>query len=384
MYLNIDEDILIKNLSINTAKEITQQPSTWIKTLNIIQSKKTKINDFLSQLGRKGSYDIVFMGAGTSEYIGNTLVHYFNKNNQFNARSIPSTDMILNPELYVNPKKKTLFISYGRSGNSPESVGSVQAVNNVTENAYHLFITCNEQGALAKFAYLDDRILSIELPAETNDLGFAMTSSFTNMLLATLLCFNLENYDKKIYELSKSVEHSLNHHSLILQNMVNEFDFDRIVYLGSQCMKGYAQESALKILELTQGRVSTLYDTLTGFRHGPKSFINQKTLIVIYLSDDELTRKYELDLIQELKSQQKGYKILIANHKEVDFEVDYNIQCEYSESIMEIVGLKMIVISHMIAFYKSLSLGITVDNPCPSGEVNRVVTGVTIYPINTF
>ena len=74
----MDEDILIKNLSINTAKEITQQPSTWIKTLNIIQSKKTKINDFLSQLGRKGSYDIVFMGAGTSEYIGNTLVHYFN------------------------------------------------------------------------------------------------------------------------------------------------------------------------------------------------------------------------------------------------------------------------------------------------------------------
>ena len=152
MYLNMDEDILIKNLSINTAKEITQQPGTWIKTLNIIQSKKTKINDFLSQLGRKGSYDIVFMGAGTSEYIGNTLVHYFNKNNQFNARSIPSTDMILNPELYVNPKKKTLFISYGRSGNSPESVGSVQAVNNVTENAYHLFITCNKEGSLAKLA----------------------------------------------------------------------------------------------------------------------------------------------------------------------------------------------------------------------------------------
>lgn len=379
MYLNFEDDYLIKHLSFNTAKEITQQPSTWIKTLNIIQSRKNKINEFISQLGRKGTYDIVFMGAGTSEYIGNTLVQYFNKNNLFNTRSVPSTDMILNPELYVNPKKKTLYISYGRSGNSPESVGSVQAVNSVTENAYHLFITCNANGALAKFAYLDDRILSIELPDETNDLGFAMTSSFTNMLLATLLCFNLNLSDKKIYSLSKSVEHSLIQHSLTIQKMVNDFDFDRIVYLGSQCMKGYAQESALKILELTQGRVSTIYDTLTGFRHGPKSFINQKTLIVIFLSDDEFTRKYELDLIQELKSQQNGYKILLINHKGIDYKTDYTIQCEYNDLIMELVGLKMIVISHMIAFYKSLSLGISVDNPCPSGEVNRVVTGVTIY-----
>jgi len=48
---------------------------------------------------------------------------------------------------------------------------------------------------------------------------------------------------------------------------------------------------------------------------------------------------------------------------------------------MELVGLKMIVLAHMIGFFKSISLGITVDNPCPTGEVNRVVTGVTIYPV---
>ena len=29
---------------------------------------------------------------------------------------------------------------------------------------------------------------------------------------------------------------------------------------------------------------------------------------------------------------------------------------------------------------QSLSLGITPDNPCPTGEVNRVVKGVTLYP----
>ena len=153
--------------------------------------------------------------------------------------------------------------------------------------------------------------------------------------------------------------------------------------LGSHCMKGYSQESALKVLELTQGRIATLFDTPTGFRHGPKSFINPNTLIVIYLSDHELTRKYELDLIKELKKQQKGYKILLINHENIECDVDYSIQLEYSKLEMELVGLKMIMIAHMIGFYKSISLNVTVDNPCPSGEVNRVVTGVTIYPVET-
>lgn len=384
MFLKISEEMLHKANAYNTAKEISQQPNTWKKTVELIKSRKAEIQSFLAQLGELGSFDIVLMGAGTSEYIGNTLVRYLNKLSHFNARSIATTDMILNPELYINSNKKTLFISYGRSGNSPESVGSVQAINAVSKNAYHLFITCNKEGSLAKLAINNEKIFAIELPEETNDLGFAMTSSFTNMLCATVLCFNLDHLDqfeKFVYNLATSVEYQLSDNAETIYDLVKDFDFERIIYLGSECMKGYAQESALKILELTQGRVSTLFDTLTGFRHGPKSFINPKTLIVVYLSDDEFVSRYELDLIRELKAQQKGYKILVVKHKEVECMGDYTIQCDYSEMPMELVGLKMVMIAHLIAFFKSLSLGITVDNPCPTGEVNRVVTGVTIYPV---
>lgn len=386
MFLNIEDNLLKEMNAINTAKEITQQPLTWIKTVNVIRENEIKIRNFLNQLGKKGTFDIIFMGAGTSEYIGNTLVNYLNQLNLFSARSVASTDMIMNPEMFVNPKRKTLFISYGRSGNSPESVGSVQAVNSISNNAYHLFITCNNKGALAKFAYHDDMTLAIELPEETNDLGFAMTSSFTNMLLATILCFNIDQIDKyeeKIKQLSKDVEKNFINNSVITQKMINEYNFERIIYLGSQCMKGYSQESALKVLELTQGRIATLFDTPTGFRHGPKSFINSKTMIVVYLSDHDLTRKYELDLINELKKQQHGYKICVIKHKEIECEGDYTIKLDYSNLEMELVGLKMIMIAHMIGFYKSLSLNIPVDNPCPTGEVNRVVTGVIIHPIES-
>lgn len=384
MYLTISEEILRKMSALDTAKEISQQPQSWIKTFKLIKAQKDELQVFFNQLGEMGTYDIVLMGAGTSEYIGNSLVQYLNKLSQFSARSVASTDMILNPLRFINPNKNTLFISYGRSGNSPESVGSVQAVNAVTNNAYHLFITCNKQGALAHIAKTQKNTYAIELPDETNDLGFAMTSSFTSMLLATVLCFNLaqlDDYELKIEKLAYSVEKDLLKNAEYIENIVSAYNFERIIYLGSHCMKAYAQESALKVLELTQGRISTLFDTLTGFRHGPKSFINDKSLIVIYLNDDKLTRQYELDLIKELRSQQNGYKILVIYHDLVQCDVDYSIQCIYNDLPMELVGLKMIIMAHLIGFYKSLALNITVDNPCPTGEVNRVVTGVTIYPV---
>ena len=53
----------------------------------------------------------------------------------------------------------------------------------------------------------------------------------------------------------------------------------RVVYLGSDVLKGVAQESALKVLELTAGKVVALHDSPMGFRHGPKSVTDDDTVI---------------------------------------------------------------------------------------------------------
>lgn len=44
------------------------------------------------------------------------------------------------------------------------------------------------------------------------------------------------------------------------------------------------------------------------------------------------------------------------------------------------MSLTYMVFYQMFAFFYARSLGVSADNPCPSGEVNRVVEGVTIYP----
>ena len=163
-----------------------------------------------------------------------------------------------------------------------------------------------------------------------------------------------------------------------------EFDFNRIVYLGNIALKGVAQESALKMLELTAGKVATMYDSQLGFRHGPKSIINDTTLTVAYLSDDAYRRQYELDLIKEMAGQRKGNKIAVVYNKAcegIEELADYTIQINVGEEMENIMlGLDFIMFAQTLAVMKSLSMGITPDNPCPTGEVNRVVKGVILYP----
>ena len=188
----------------------------------------------------------------------------------------------------------------------------------------------------------------------------------------------------EVEKLAVAGQHFLDDQFGLAQKIVDEFDYNRIVYLGNIGLKGVAQESALKTLELTAGKVATMYDSELGFRHGPKSIIDNNTLTVAYLSDDEYRRRYELDLVKEMAHQRKGNKIAVVyNHdcEGIEELADYPVQIKVGADMENVLlGLDFILFAQTIALMKSLSLGITPDNPCPTGEVNRVVKGVTLYP----
>ena len=46
-----------------------------------------------------------------------------------------------------------------------------------------------------------------------------------------------------------------------------------------------------------------------------------------------------------------------------------------------LLPLQQIIFGQMLSFLKSVNLGITPDNPCPTGEVNRVVQGVILHEL---
>ena len=384
---NYTEEQMKENFSTYTIHEIYQQPATWRKTCAQLAACKDELQKFVDQVVKAADFDIVLTGAGTSEFVGNSLYHALNKKYDFKVKSYASTDIVPNPEDTLSRTKPTLLVNFGRSGNSPESVGSVEAAEVVCQNLFHLFVTCNCEGALSKLADKHDNCFALNLTPETHDKSFAMTSSYSNMYLATYLALNLDRLDEitaAVEKICAAGENFLDNQFGEVAKIVADFDFDRIVYLGNIALKGVAQESALKMLELTAGKVATMYDSQLGFRHGPKSIINDNTLTVAYLSDDDYRRRYELDLIKEMAGQRKGNKICVVYNKdcaEVKELADYTVQFKVGEDMENVMlGLDFIMFAQTLAVLKSLSMGITPDNPCPTGEVNRVVKGVILYP----
>lgn len=370
-----------------TATEIHQQPSTWEKTIEQVRSRAEEIKAFINKVIHQEDYDVILTGAGTSEFVGNALYSYLNRKLNYKVKSYATTDLTATPENYVSAHKPTLLISYGRSGDSPESIGAIQSVEAVNDNLYHLFITCNKDGALSRRANTEgDRCLAINLTPETLDKSFAMTSSFTNMYLATVLCFNLDHFDETVAAVNDVIgaaKQLVEEDWPTIKEFDGAFDYGRIVYLGTNTLKGIAQESALKMLELNAGKIVTMYDTPLGFRHGPKSIIDNTTLTVLYLSDGEYQRQYELDLLKEMSGQRKENRIMVV----------CNTPCELAKSLANyyycfdtpakdnvFVGLDFIIVAQLMALFASIRNHFTPDNPCPTGEVNRVVKGVILYP----
>lgn len=362
-----------------TLNEIGQQKKLWLETINLVKEKKEEIKSFLDRNDFKNR-KVIFTGAGTSEFVGNSIAPALGGN----VLSIATTDIVSNPENYLKKDEKIILISCARSGNSPESVATVKLADEIVDDVRHILITCNKNGKLAMNKKSDENSLVLLMPEESNDKGFAMTSSFTCMSLAGLLIFNLECLEKIEHIMKSQIEKIKDTDMKELIDLLIKLDISRIVYLGSSCLKGVAEEAALKCLELTAGRMSLHYNSPLGFRHGPKSIINDTTMIVTLLSNNDYTRKYELDLLKEMYSENKKKVLVTLDMKNSDearrnshYYYTFNSDEKNIENVFNMFSY--IYFAQLFAFYKSKSFGINPDNPCPTGEVNRIVQGVIIY-----
>lgn len=372
-----------------TWQEIIQQPSIWKEELEIVKKNLECIGAFINNVGGD-RVRVIFTGAGSSEFVGNTLCSYVNSKVDIEVLSVPTTDIVSMPEQYLDPNITTILVSCARSGNSPESVATVNLADKLVKNIYHIFITCNPEGKLAQISKGAENKYLLLMPEKTNDKGFAMTGSFSSMVVAGVLILlrkDFANLSDKVTYVANVVEKNIDK-ILADVNVITDLDIERIVYLGDGALKGLAEEVSLKVLELTGGKVASFYNTFLGFRHGPKSIVNDKTAIVCMMSNNPHTRIYELDLLKEFKSEGGKKKIIVLDtvcDDEVKANCDYYFTFNDSQlgTIEEVfAGLTYLVFGQLLSLIKSIKLGINPDNPCPTGEVNRVVKGVIIHEYN--
>jgi len=385
MLLGYSEEQLKERKGYATAKEINQQPRLWRELFNnILLNQKREITEFLNPILQLKDLKIILTGAGTSAYVGYSSEGYLRRMLGQDVEAIDTTDIVAAPENFFFKDRPTLLISHARSGDSPESLATIELAEKIIKDVYFLNITCNKDGKMAKSTIDKKNCLNIFMPEEANDEGFAMTSSFTCMLLTDMMLPHIEEIESKkdLFEkLAKEAERIIEEDARLVEE-ISKNDYDRLIYLGSGNLKGCAAEAALKSLELSRGEVNTNFNTSLGFRHGPKSVINDKTLLGFFVSNNPYTQKYDLDLIKEIASEPGKRKLMAFLPTDMQIEgVDYIFKLRQDFTNVEEAFLTplYIIYAQMLAFYKSLSLGITPDNPNPEGRVNRVVKGVIIY-----
>jgi len=195
-YLGISASDLTRRGGIHTAREIAGQPDLWSAVWDALQQSYGSIRLFIDDFIARRECDIILTGAGTSAFIGEILAGWLDGTTGLRFRAAATTDIVTHPHLVLNRTRPTLLVSFARSGNSPESVATMELANQLCRNVAHLVITCNPEGQLVKRISSNNGV-SFLLPPEADDKSLAMTGSFTSMLLAGLLISRIDKIQEQ-------------------------------------------------------------------------------------------------------------------------------------------------------------------------------------------
>jgi tagatose-6-phosphate ketose/aldose isomerase len=381
--LGLSDAYLKEHGAACTAREIARQPQAWRETQSLLERERERIHAFLAPLMGRTDLRIILTGAGSSAYIGQCLAPELLRSLGRRIEAIATTDLVSGPRDYLQRAVPTLLVSFARSGASPESLAATELADACLDQCHHLIITCNPQGALALKSQSQPRRLTMVLPPSTHDEGFAMTASFSSMIhAARAMLMGIDGHGAWLARVARAAERLIRQHNDALRELAQQ-PLERVVFLGSRAMAGLAAESALKLLELSDGAVVTAANTPLGFRHGPKTIVNRATLVVVYLSNDPLSRKYETDLVRELHGDGIAGALLAVTAQPPEREEPYRslLVPDVAEAGDGELLLPYVIVAQLYALHRSLHLGNTPDTPCASGRVNRIVKGVTIYPL---
>ena len=308
--------------------------------------------------------EIWLCGAGSSAYIGEIIAAGLQGQTCPRLCAIATTDIVARPHAYLRGEPR-LVISFGRSGNSAESIGLLDALDALAPDWPRLNVTCNAASHLAARAGCK----VICLPEACHDAGFAMTSSFSTMLLTALSLLDQtltpKQSPKRWADLAKDLTALLPAYAAQASGLRRP---DRAVFLGSGALAFAAREAALKVMELSAGQTPALWDSALGFRHGPKSFVDQGTQIWLFRSFTAQTLAYEADLAVELAQQFPHSPLHLPQ-----------LPQPYPEPW---AAPLYVALAQVLAAVWSDSMGFDVDDPfAGKGTLTRVVAHVRLHPV---
>jgi len=390
MLLDLPEQERTERGLEHTPREIWQQPDTWTKTYQRCLEHRSELNDALRRAGigrgNTSSPTVYLVGAGTSDYTGRALAPLLRRRWGCDVWPIPSTTLLTEFEEYHRPGREYLWISFSRSGQSPEGVALLEQALDRNRAIRHLVITCNQQGPMAQLcARYPDRAVALVLDDAVNDRGLAMTSSFSNMVLAGQCVGNLEEFQQfgdVVAQMGETGRQFLPTAAEAAE-AITLLGCTRTCFVGAGVLRAVADESALKVVELSAGKVTTMAETPLGLRHGPMSSVDSNTLFVAFLSSEAQRRGYELDLLREIDRKRLGRVRAVVTARgdnDVSSLADYSLSLKCGADFPDYYRPMLdVMLGQLIGLFASMRCGLKPDQPSPGGTITRVVAPIKLY-----
>jgi len=364
---------------LHTPAEIAQQPATWRTTHRLFEEFRTELAVFLRQ-AHKELWTIYLVGAGTSDYIGHSIANLLRSRWGCEVSAIASTDLLTNRDDLIIPDRDYLWISFSRSGDSPEGVAVLEQALASNPRVRHLVVSCNKNGRMVELASQNNCCFAMLLDDAVNDRSLAMTSSFTNMVvfgqeLAHL--WDREFSEETLDHMTTAADYLLREGASLAHSLAQR-GYRRACFVGAGALGATARESSLKVLELTGGDIQTMHETTLGLRHGPMSSLNNETLFTGFISTDGRRRRYDIDLLNEIRAKQVVRTIVAVG--QTDTASDYSLHCAAFDALADAYRPAVdVIFSQMFGLFSSIELGLKPDSPSPNGLISRVVEKFAIY-----
>ena len=341
----------------NTIAEILSEPATWKSCLQSLE-RTGELRSLNEKLPRNVEW--VFVGCGSSFYLAQAASASWSILTGEKSRAIPASEILIFPQLLPVPCQPVVIT---RSGHTSEALQAAACLEDRLK-VRTLAITCGADTPVDKIASHVIKLLAAD------EKSTVMTRSFTSMLL-TLQSLAAIRGDRPDFldglrRLPDQVAERLNGIHSTIKSLVNSHAFADYVFLGQGPFFGIAQESMLKVKEMSCS-YAQCFHTLE-FRHGPKAIVSPETLITFIISESGFDS--EVAVLEEIKKL-GGTTLVVSNvcNSAIRGAGDYVV--ELSLDVPEAVRASASVIpGQLLGFYTGIKKGLNPDEP---RNLSRVV-----------
>jgi glutamine---fructose-6-phosphate transaminase (isomerizing) len=335
-----------------TETEILSEPACWTECLRGLE-KDAKVGEILTRFS--SCQDWLFIGCGSSYYIGLAAAASWKALTGLHAQAIPASEILLFPDLILQDDRPFQPVLISRSGHTTEILKAAEYLE--AKGLPTLAISCAPGQPLEKIA-----AATLCLPT-AEEKSVVMTRSFTSMLIGLQFLAAKRAGNSSFLE---SLQRMAGHAQPVLDLMVNrirEFvqshNFADYAFLGHGPFYGLACEGALKVEEMSESH-SQSFHTME-FRHGPKSIVSPEILVTFFLSDTGC--EAERDVLEEVKGL-GGTTLVICNRadertrKAADLLVEVNLNCRDFAQLAA-----CLLPCQLLGLYTGLKKGLNPDQP---------------------